>query len=139
MIPADCRVLSAKDLFVSQSAMTGESLPVEKRADASASNGAGVLDASNLLFHGHQRGSGHGAGRGSERGQPQLFRHHRHAEGPSNERAPTAFETGVNSVSWLLIRFAARSDGARGAAHQRLPPRATGPRPSCSRCPWPWA
>src|SRR5256884_1507674 len=25
----------------------------------------------------------------------------------SNDRAPTAFETGVNSVSWLLIRFAA--------------------------------
>jgi Cation transport ATPase len=30
MIPADCRVLQAKDLFVSQAAMTGESLPVEK-------------------------------------------------------------------------------------------------------------
>ena len=32
MIPADCRLLVAKDLFVSQSAMTGESLPVEKMA-----------------------------------------------------------------------------------------------------------
>ena len=29
MIPADCRILSAKDLFVSQAAMTGESMPVE--------------------------------------------------------------------------------------------------------------
>ncbi len=32
MIPADCRVLLAQDLFVNQSAMTGESLPVEKFA-----------------------------------------------------------------------------------------------------------
>ncbi len=30
MIPADVRVISAKDLFVSQAALTGESLPVEK-------------------------------------------------------------------------------------------------------------
>jgi len=30
MIPADCRLLSTKDLFVAQAAMTGESLPVEK-------------------------------------------------------------------------------------------------------------
>ena len=29
MIPADVRILSSKDLFISQSAMTGESLPVE--------------------------------------------------------------------------------------------------------------
>ena len=30
MIPADVRLLTAKDLFVSQSALTGEALPVEK-------------------------------------------------------------------------------------------------------------
>ena len=32
MIPADIRIIAAKDLFVSQSAMTGESHPVEKTA-----------------------------------------------------------------------------------------------------------
>ena len=31
MIPADCRILQSKDLFVSQSILSGESLPVEKR------------------------------------------------------------------------------------------------------------
>ncbi|WP_431217598.1 hypothetical protein ACQ86N_25825 [Puia sp. P3] len=31
MIPADIRLLSAKDLFVNQSALTGEALPVEKK------------------------------------------------------------------------------------------------------------
>lgn len=30
MIPADCRILQSKDLFISQSILTGESLPVEK-------------------------------------------------------------------------------------------------------------
>ena len=52
MIPADCRVLAAKDLFVAQAAMTGESLPVEKfaaHADASTRN---ALELDNILFMG---------------------------------------------------------------------------------------
>ena len=106
MIPADCRVLSAKDLFVSQSAMTGESLPVEKRADASASNGAGVLDASNLLFMGTNVVSGTALAVVLSTGNRSYFGTIA-TRVTSNERAPTAFETGVNSVSWLLIRFAA--------------------------------
>ncbi|WP_394772459.1 HAD-IC family P-type ATPase, partial [Mucilaginibacter sp.] len=31
MIPADCRIIQSKDLFISQAMLTGESLPVEKR------------------------------------------------------------------------------------------------------------
>ena len=106
MIPADCRVLSAKDLFVSQSAMTGESLPVEKRADASASNGTGVLDASNLLFMGTNVVSGTALAVVLATGNRSYFGTIA-TRVTSNDRAPTAFETGVNSVSWLLIRFAA--------------------------------
>jgi len=106
MIPADCRVLSAKDLFVSQSAMTGESLPVEKRPDAGASNGAGVLDASNLLFMGTNVVSGTALAVVLTTGNRSYFGTIA-TRVTSNERAPTAFETGVNSVSWLLIRFAA--------------------------------
>ena len=30
MIPADLRLLEAKDLFINQSALTGESMPAEK-------------------------------------------------------------------------------------------------------------
>jgi Mg2+-importing ATPase len=106
MIPADCRVLSAKDLFVSQSAMTGESLPVEKRADAGASNGAGVLEASNLLFMGTNVVSGTALAVVLATGNRSYFGTIA-TRVTASDRTPTAFETGVNSVSWLLIRFAA--------------------------------
>ena len=52
MIPADCRVLSAKDLFVSQAAMTGESMPVEKFARQFDSQTSNPLELDNILFMG---------------------------------------------------------------------------------------
>jgi Mg2+-importing ATPase len=55
MIPADCRIIRAKDLFVIQSALTGESLPVEKRAivvDAAAAARLSPLELENACFMG---------------------------------------------------------------------------------------
>ena len=60
MIPADVRVLTAKDLFVSQAALTGESLPVEKIASPAMEHGRGHRAEQHLL-HGHQRRQRHGA------------------------------------------------------------------------------
>ena len=51
MVPADCRLLASRDLFIAQSAMTGESLPVEKFANRHAT-AAGPLDQPNLVFMG---------------------------------------------------------------------------------------
>jgi P-type Mg2+ transporter len=51
MIPADCRVLAARDLFVAQAAMTGESAPVEKFAEW-RDGAAGPLEQRNLVFMG---------------------------------------------------------------------------------------
>ena len=51
MIPADVRILAAKDLFVSQSALTGESEPVEKSGGPAAADGA-LTDTPNLAFLG---------------------------------------------------------------------------------------
>ena len=107
MIPADCRVLSAKDLFVSQAAMTGESLPVEKQPDATAPLDAGsVLDATNLLFMGTNVVSGSALAVVLATGN-RTYCGTIATRVTSTDRAPTAFEKGVNSVSWLLIRFAA--------------------------------
>jgi magnesium-transporting ATPase (P-type) len=52
MIPADCRILSAKDLFVSQAAMTGESMPVEKYALQHSMDVNSPLELDNLVFMG---------------------------------------------------------------------------------------
>jgi Mg2+-importing ATPase len=104
MIPSDCRVLTAKDLFVSQSAMTGESLPVEKFAESSAP-GASVLDARNLLFMGTNVVSGSATALVVATGNHTYFGTLA-TRVTAIDRAPTAFQAGVNSVSWLLIRFA---------------------------------
>lgn len=51
MIPADLRILSAKDLFISQSALTGESEPVEKLGERCEQTSA-LTDTPNLAFMG---------------------------------------------------------------------------------------
>ncbi len=104
MIPADCRVLSAKDLFVAQAAMTGESLPVEKFAERGHAGG-GVLDAANLVFMGTNVVSGSARAIVVATGNRTYFGTLA-TRVTATSRAPTAFQAGVNSVSWLLIRFA---------------------------------
>jgi Mg2+-importing ATPase len=104
MIPADCRLTSAKDLFVAQAAMTGESLPVEKFVDAGPSFGS-VLEARNLVFMGTNVVSGSATALVIATGNQTYFGTLA-ARVTATDRTPTAFQAGVNSVSWLLIRFA---------------------------------
>jgi Mg2+-importing ATPase len=52
LIPADVRVLTAKDFFVTQSALTGESMPVEKSADANQPAGRPSFEYTNACFMG---------------------------------------------------------------------------------------
>jgi P-type Mg2+ transporter len=58
MVPADVRVLSAKDLFLNQAALTGEALPVEKRADAPSADVQNPLELPNICFLGSNVESG---------------------------------------------------------------------------------
>ncbi len=104
MIPADCRVLAARDLFVAQAAMTGESLPVEKFADCRGEV-QGPLEQSNLVFMGTNVVSGSATALVVTTGSRTYFGTLA-AKVTSTDPAPTAFQAGVNSVSWLLIRFA---------------------------------
>ena len=109
MIPADCRLLSARDLFVAQSAMTGESLPVEKfvaSAAPGAAAAAGPLDQRNLVFMGTNVVSGTATALVIATGGRSYFGTLA-AHASATETTPNAFQAGVNSVSWLLIRFAA--------------------------------
>ncbi len=104
MIPADCRVLSATDLFVAQGAMTGESMPVEKFADRRA-DVPGALDQNNLVFMGTNVVSGSATALVVATGNHTYFGTLA-AKVIAVESTPNAFQAGVNSVSWLLIRFA---------------------------------
>jgi len=104
MIPADCRLLAAKDLFVSQAAMTGESLPVEKFPEISQPFDA-IFDAPNLLFMGTNVISGSATALVVATGNHSYFGA-LSSRVTKTEPAVTAFQAGVNSVSWLLIRFA---------------------------------
>ena len=113
MIPADCRLLSARDLFIAQSAMTGEAMPVEKfvagvaaGVAVGAAAGAGALDQRNLVFMGTNVVSGTATALVVATGGRSTFGTLA-AHATATESTPNAFQAGVNSVSWLLIRFAA--------------------------------
>ena len=58
MIPADVRIISAKDLFVSQATLTGESLPVEKFDSRETREEVSPLEFSNTCFLGTSVESG---------------------------------------------------------------------------------
>ncbi|MEM4658429.1 MAG: magnesium-translocating P-type ATPase [Candidatus Methanosuratincola sp.] len=60
IVPADARVIAAKDLFVNQSALTGESIPVEKMPGEIPSSSAPMGEWRNLLFMGTSVVSGTG-------------------------------------------------------------------------------
>ena len=104
MIPADCRLLAAKDLFVAQAAMTGESLPVEKFVQLREQGSANPLDFDNILFMGTNVVSGAATAVVVSTGNSTYFGALA-ARVTSVTRVTTQFQAGVNKVAWLLIRF----------------------------------
>lgn len=104
MIPADVRILKAKDLFVSQSALTGEAEPVEKYPEPDkTTEGHNLFDLRNICFMGTNVISGAATAVVLATGDFTYFGNM--ARELSGDRAPTSFDKGVNAVSYLLIRF----------------------------------
>ncbi|CAM0680252.1 magnesium-translocating P-type ATPase [Acinetobacter baumannii] len=104
MIPADCRILNAKDLFVSQAAMTGESMPVEKFPLQKNLEETSALELDNIVFMGTNIVSGSAQAVVLSTGIQTYFGALAHRV-TATDRSTTAFQMGVNKVSWLLIRF----------------------------------
>ena len=102
MIPADVRIIRAKDLFIGQSSLTGESEPVEKFA-APVVDSNSPLELNNLAFMGSNVISGSALAVVIAVGGETLFG--TIAKDLNAKKPPTSFEKGVNSVSWVLIRF----------------------------------
>lgn len=104
-IPADLRLIESKDLTVCQSALTGESEPIEKCADHSSHKKDSLTDYDNLLFMGSTVERGSGKAVVIAVGEETYFGSM--AVAVSNESVQTNFSKGVSSISWVFIRFMA--------------------------------
>ncbi len=109
IVPADLRLLSCRDLFVSQSALTGESMPVEKqalalplKADGSEGAAPAALDLPNIAYMGSTVVSGSARGVVVASGDATSFG--QIAADLSGQRELTSFDRGVNKFVWLMMR-----------------------------------
>lgn len=102
MVPADIRIIEAKDFFLSQSALTGESYPVEKTS-ATSRKKESITDYQNIAFMASNVISGSADGVVISTGDNTLLGSLSSAI--DGEKVETNFTKGVNSVPKLLIRF----------------------------------
>ena len=103
MIPADLRIISSKDVFIMQSSLTGESLPVEKFDTKEDAGPKPVLELKNTCFLGTSVESGTATGVIVETG----FRTYLGgmAQAIVGQHVQTSFDQGVARFTWLMIRF----------------------------------
>ena len=90
MIPADIRIIQAKDLFINQAALTGESMPVEKTPGANS-----------VAFMGSSVVSGTALGVVIKTGLATEFGEI--SKRLSSINQPTSFDRGINKFVWLMI------------------------------------
>lgn len=105
MIPADVRILECKDLFIGQSSLTGEADAIEKFATLKDDDleKRSVIDLENICYMGSNVISGYAIAVVVNTGKNTYFG--TIAKTVDSIRTQTAFDKGVNSVSFLLIRF----------------------------------
>lgn len=106
LIAADMRLIAAKDFFVSQSSLTGESMPVEKSVECATSTKniqRSALDLSNAIFQGSNVVSGSAKALVINTGIQTYFG----AISQKLASAPvlTSFDRGIAGFTWLMIRF----------------------------------
>lgn len=102
IIPADLRILTAKDFFVSQSALTGESMPVEKITEPPTDHTESILGISNACFMGSNVVSGSATGLVLFIGRNTFFG--KIAERLAKRKEITSFEKGIHNFTMLMVR-----------------------------------
>ncbi len=102
MVPADVRILQSKDLYVNQSTLTGESLPVEKHAQLTG-DARNILECCNLCFMGSNVVSGTASAVVLRTGATTYFG--ALARNITEQRPGTSFEKGVQRFAMLMLRF----------------------------------
>ena len=101
LVPADSVLVTSKDLYVQQSSLTGESLPVEKTADLTKGS-SDDPNASHMIFLGTAVVSGVGTATVSATGSGTVFGA---IASRLAERAPeTEFETSLRKFGLLIMR-----------------------------------
>ena len=103
MIPADIRFIKTKDCYVSQSALTGESLPIEKFTHINQNATENITDLLNIGFLGTNIISGTALGVVLSTGNQTLLGSM--AKSITSVKSKNAFEKGIDSISKLLLIF----------------------------------
>lgn len=103
MIPGDIRIVEAKDLFVNQSALTGETFSVEKREIEDRPGATNPAELTSIAFLGTSVESGSATAVVVATGQKTHLG--RLAESLSGAAPQTAFDQGISSFTWLMLRF----------------------------------
>lgn len=105
MIPADLRIIEAKDLYVGQSSLTGESDAVKKSVNFELNDNDinSITDLDTICFMGTNVISGSAKGVVIKIADDTYFGKIAHTL--TNRKPQTAFQKGVHGISKLLIRF----------------------------------
>ena len=103
ILPADVRILAAKDLFVNQASLTGESLPVEKFGVAAETAGKSALELANVAFMGTNVVSGTATAVVVTTGPRTFFGSV--AASVTGQQVTTSFDRGIRRFIWLIVRF----------------------------------
>ncbi|MCS7120806.1 MAG: magnesium-translocating P-type ATPase [Candidatus Bathyarchaeota archaeon] len=102
IVPADARVISAKDLFVNQSALTGESYPVEKTSLPLKSYDPSITEWGNYLFMGTSVVSGTATAVVVKTGS--LTEYGKIAKSLVAREPETEFQRGVRSFGYMIMQ-----------------------------------
>ena len=103
--PADARIISAKDLFINQSALTGESFPAEKTANGLQSinlSSGSITEWNNYLFMGTSAVSGTATAVVVKTGGSTEYG--KIAKKLVEKPPETEFERGVKGFSYLIMQ-----------------------------------
>ncbi len=105
MIPADVRLITAKDLFIIQATLTGESMPVEKTDAPDPRANVQSIEHTNLCFLGTSVESGAATAVIVVTGAQTYFG--KLAGSLSGQQVETAFDKGIKKFTWLMLKFMA--------------------------------
>ena len=100
--PADARVLSAKDLFINQSSLTGESFPVEKTSGPVKGKEGAIMEWSNTLFMGTSVVSGTATAVVTKTGSSTEYG--KIAKRLVEKAPETEFERGIKNFGYLIMQ-----------------------------------